>query len=294
VTTGGPARSCITWELSSHDRATADDPGPSVFLAAGTPVALLIIGWTALTAVAWAAQGSYRVHLATPVRGRAVSVQVDSGQLSVGPGPAGTLRVTAAAHYALARSAVSWQSGPAGVSVRSRCRQLTGPCSFTYAVAIPQGSTAGIDDSSGDVTARGLAGRITVRAGSGDVLVSALSGEVRISDDSGNVNGSPLTGPELTDSAGSGAVGLTGLVSRDVTVTDQSGNTTLTFARVPGRVQVSAEPGDVTLVLPPGGTVYRVVAHSSSGSTAVRVRTDLSSPHVITVTDQSGNITITR
>lgn len=268
-------------------------PARRVILAAGAPVALLLFGWTALTAVAWAAQGSYRVHLAIPVRGRALSVQVDSGQLSVGPGPAGTLRVTGTARYALARSAVSWKSGPKGVSVRSRCRQLAGPCSFTYAVAIPQGSIAGIDDSSGDVTARGLAGPLTVRAGSGDVRVSALSGAVRISDDSGNVNGSSLTGPELTISAGSGDVGLTGLVSRDVTVTDQSGNTTLTFARVPGRVQVSADSGDVTLVLPPGGTAYRVVAHSSSGSTAVRVPKDLSSPHVIMVTDQSGNITIT-
>jgi hypothetical protein len=269
-------------------------PARRVFLAAGTPVALLIIGWTALTAVAWAAQGSYRVHLAIPVRGRAVSVQVDSGQLSVGPGPAGTLRVTGTAHYALARSAVSWQSSPAGVSVRSRCRQLTGPCSFTYAVAIPQGSTAGIDDSSGDVTARGLAGPLTVQADSGNVRVSSLSAGVRISDDSGDVSGSSLTGPELTISAGSGNVGLTGLASRDVTVSNQSGDTTLTFARVPARVQVRADSGNVTLVLPPGGTFYRVVAHSSSGNTAVRVRTDSSSPHVITVTDQSGDITITR
>jgi hypothetical protein len=47
-------------------------------------------------------------------------------------------------------------------------------------------------------------------------------------------------------------------------------------------------------VLPPGSTAYRVVAHSSSGNTAVRVRTDSSSPHLITVTDQSGDITITR
>jgi hypothetical protein len=269
-------------------------PARRVIVAAGTPVALLLFGWTALTGIAWAAQGSYRVDLAIPVRDRAVSVQVDSGQLSARPGPAGTLRVTGTAHYALARSAVSWKSSPAGVSVRSRCRQLTGPCSFTYAVAIPQGSTAGIDDSSGDVTARGLAGRLTVRAGSGDVLVSALSGEVRISDDSGDVIGSSLTSPELTISVERGDVGLTGLASRDVTVTDQSGDTTLTFARVPGRVQVSDDSGDVTLVLPPGSTAYRVVAHSSSGSTTVRVPTDPSSPHVITVTDQSGDITITR
>jgi tRNA A37 threonylcarbamoyladenosine synthetase subunit TsaC/SUA5/YrdC len=79
-----------------------------------------------------------------------------------------------------------------------------------------------------------------------------------------------------------------------VTVTSQSGNTVLTFASVPARVQVSADSGNVTLVLPRGSTAYRVAARSSDGSTAVRVPTNPSSPHVITVTDQSGNITIIR
>jgi hypothetical protein len=40
---------------------------------------LLAIGWTALTAVAWAGLGSYRVNLAAPVHGATVAtVGVDS------------------------------------------------------------------------------------------------------------------------------------------------------------------------------------------------------------------------
>ena len=74
----------------------------------------------------------------------------------------------------------------------------------------------------------------------------------------------------------------------------QSGDTTLRFARVPARVQVSADSGNVTLVLPPGAATYRVVARSSDGSTNVGFPSNPSSPHVITVTDQSGNITIIR
>jgi hypothetical protein len=262
------------------------------FLIAGTPLALLIIGWTALTAVAWAAQGSYRVNLDVATRGRPVSLTVDSGELSIGPGAPGRLRVTGTARYALARSTVKWQSGPAGVSVSSRCRQLTGPCSFAYAVAVPPGGIAVVEDSSGDMTVRGLAGRLTLRAGSGNVRVSSLPAEVRISDGSGDVSGSSLTGPELTISDDSGNVTLTGLASPAVTVASQSGNTTLTFARVPARVQVSADSGNVTLVLPPGAAAYRVAARSSDGSTVVHVPTNLTSLHVITVTDQSGNITI--
>jgi hypothetical protein len=265
-----------------------------VFLAVGTPVALLIIGWTALSAVAWAAQGSYRVNRDVATHGRPVSLTVDSGELSIGPGAPGRLRVTGTARYALDRSVVRWQPGPAGVSVSSRCRQLTGPCSFAYAVAVPPGGTAAVEDSSGDMTARGLTGRLTLRAGSGNVRVSSLSGDVRITDGSGDVSGSSLAGPELTISDDSGNVTLTGLASPDVTVASQSGDTVLTFASVPARVQVSADSGNVTLVLPPGAAAYRVAARSSDGSTTVRVPTNLTSPHLITVTDQSGNITIIR
>jgi hypothetical protein len=263
-----------------------------VFLAVGTPIALLIIGWTALSAVAWAAQGSYRVNLDVATHGRPVSLTVGSGELSIRPGAPGRLRVTGTARYALVRSVVRWQSGPAGVSVSSRCRQLTGPCSFAYAVAVPPAGIAAVEDSSGDMTARGLTGRLTFRAGSGNVRVSSLSGEVRVIDGSGDVSGSSLTGPDLTISDDSGNVTLTGVASPDVTVSSQSGNTVLTFASVPARVQVSADSGNVTLVLPPGSTAYRVAAHSSDGSTSVRVRTNPSSPHVIKVTDQSGNITV--
>ena len=78
-----------------------------------------------------------------------------------------------------------------------------------------------------------------------------------------------------------------------MTVASQSGDTTLTFARVPARVQVSADSGNVTLVLPPGAAAYRVAARSSDAIPVVRVPTNPASPHVITVTDQSGNITIT-
>ena len=251
-----------------------------------------MIGWTALTAVALGC-GQLRVNLDVATRGRPVSLTVGAGELSIGPGTPGRLRVTGTARYALTRSTVRRQSGPAGVSISSRCRQLTGPCSFAYAVAVPPRGIAAVEDSAGDMTASGLTG-VTFRAGSGNIRVSSLSGEIRISDGSGDVSGSSLAATKLTISAGSGNVTLTGVASPDVTVSSQSGDTTLTFTRVPARVQVSADSGNVTLVLPPGAAAYRVTARSSDSIPVVRVPTNSSSPHVITVTDQSGDITITR
>jgi len=75
---------------------------------------------------------------------------------------------------------------------------------------------------------------------------------------------------------------------------DGSGDITLTFTKVPDRVQVSDSSGNVTVVLPPGPTAYDVIASSSSGNTAVTVPRSSSSKHVISVTSGSGDVTVTR
>lgn len=269
-------------------------PARRVALVIGTPIALLIIGWTALTAVAWAGQASYRVHLRIPVRSHALTLAVNSGQVSLRGGDTGIVRATGTAHYSLVRPRVTSQSTSSGTSIRSACEALTGPCSLDFAVTMPAGLTTNVSDGSGDLAVSGLHGRVTLQAGSGQVRVSSLSGDVRIRDDSGNVTGELVTSPELHISAGSGDIDVTGLSSQQVTVSSQSGNTTLTFARVPDRVQVSSDSGNVSLVLPPGSTAYRVQAHTSSGTTTVHhLPTDSRSPHVISVTDASGNISIT-
>jgi len=99
-------------------------------------------------------------------------------------------------------------------------------------------------------------------------------------------------GMQVFLSNGSGDVIATGLTSADVTASSNSGNITLTFTKIPDRVRVSDQFGDVTLVLPPGGTAYRVSARSTFGGTSIGVPTDPSSRHVITVADASGDISI--
>ena len=259
----------------------------------GVPAVLLVIGWTALTAIAWAGQGSFRVNLRVPVHSRTVTMAVE-GQVSLRRGAAGLIRVTGTAHYALVRPSISWQSTSAGTSIRSRCRNLTGPCSFDYAVAIPGGVVASISDAAGDLTASGLSGRLTLAAESGAIRASALAGDVQISDQSGDITVAGLSGPDVIIKDESGNIGATGLTVQGVTVTDQSGDITLTFASVPRRVSVSCASGNIRLVLPRGPTAYRVDAHTSSGTTDTDVPTNSASAYVITATDQSGDISITR
>ena len=111
-------------------------PGRWVALVIGTPLALLVIGWTALSAVAWAGLGSYQFNLAMPVHGPAVAVSVDEGDISVGPGPAGRLRVHGTLRYSLVRPQLRWQRSPSAIALHSHCRVPTGLCSFGDWVAI--------------------------------------------------------------------------------------------------------------------------------------------------------------
>jgi DUF4097 and DUF4098 domain-containing protein YvlB len=90
----------------------------------------------------------------------------------------------------------------------------------------------------------------------------------------------------------SGDITGTGVSSRQLTAQDQSGDITVVFTKVPDLVKISDSSGNIKLVFPPGPTAYRVSASTSSGQTSVNVPQSPTSPHVVSVTDQSGDITI--
>src|SRR5262245_62673190 len=109
-------------------------PGRWVALVIGAPLALLVIGWTALTAVAFAGLGSSRVNLAVPVHGRTAAVSVDEGDITAGPGPAGEIRVHGTLHYSIVRPKLPWQGPRPPTALPAPCRRPPGTCSLTYAL----------------------------------------------------------------------------------------------------------------------------------------------------------------
>ncbi len=163
--------------------------GRMLALSVGVPLALVVIGWTALTAVAYAGQASYPVRLDLPVHGGTVRVAVDSGDVTAGQAAGDRLRLTGTARYSLVRSTVTWHSTPSGVTVSSQCHFVTGVCSFKYQAAFPAGLRAFVSDGSGDVTLQGLAAPVHAVDQSGDVHAYALAGAVNIQDRSGDVHG---------------------------------------------------------------------------------------------------------
>jgi hypothetical protein len=267
-------------------------PGRWVALVIGIPLALLVIGWTALTAVAFAGLGSSRVSLAVPIHGRTAAVSVDEGDVSAGPGPAGQLRVHGTLRYSLVRPQLRWQRSPSRIALHAHCRVPTGVCSFDYAVTVPAGARSEFSSASGNVTASGLAGSVTLRTASGDIHATRLSGRATISDHSGDITVTSLSGSRVLIRNDSGNITGRGVSSQQLTAQDHSGDITVVFTKIPDLVRISNSSGNITLVFPPGPTAYRVSASTSSGQTSVNVPQSPTSPHVVSVTDQSGDITI--
>jgi len=249
--------------------------GRRVALFLGLPVALAVIGWTGLTAVAYAGQASYPVRLAVPVHGSTVSLSGGDADVRVTQAPGSQLLLTGTAHYSIIRSTVTWHNTRSGVIVTPRCHFVAGNCSFDFHAVVPEGK------------------RALISTGSGNVKLEHLSSPVSASTGSGDVSGNAVSGANVAFKTGSGNISVAGLAGATVTASTGSGDVTLTFTEVPAQVRVSTGSGNVSLVLPRGNTLYQVNATADSGGRVVTVPTSSASQHVITVSAGSGNITIT-
>jgi hypothetical protein len=259
----------------------------------GLPVVLAVIGWTGLTEVALAGQASYPVRLAVPVHGGTVSVSAGSADVRVTQAAGSQLLLTGTAHYSLIRSTVTWHNTRSGVVVTPRCHFFAGVCSFDFHAVVPQGKRTFISSGSGNVTLANLSGPASATTGSGDIHAENIPDATTMETGSGDISGATVSGAKVTVKTGSGDIAIEGLTGAHVIASTGSGNITLTFTKVPARVHVENGSGNVTLVLPPGTTQYQVSANTDSGSRVVTVPTNSASPHVITVSDGSGNISIT-
>jgi len=266
--------------------------GRLLALLLGVPIAFALIAWTGLTEVAYAGLGSYPVHLSVPVRGSTVSLSAGDADVQVTQAAGNQLRLNGKAQYSLIRSSLTWRSTPSGVIVSPRCHFFVGICSFSFHAVLPVGKRAAVSAGSGNLTLRGLTGSVSGVSGSGDMQANVLAGRVSLQNGSGNITGGALSGPKVTLKAGSGDIAFDSLESPDVVVTDGSGNIDLTFSKAPARVKVSNSSGNVNVVLP-RGVRYQVNATTDSGNRTVSVLQTSAPDHVITVTDGSGNVSVT-
>jgi hypothetical protein len=300
-------------------------------LAAGLPVALAVLtvtGWFwvhgAVKALVNANQVGYRVSLTAPLSQGTASVAtanaglvLHAGRASAGgiggrgiAGRGRAIRVRGYLSGALVRPVFEHTQAPAGLRLDPQCPAPVGDCLLGFTVTVPRGVPVRASSSFGTLHAGRLRGTVTLSASSGDLDVSRLAGHLRLTDRFGSVHASGLSGrvvmagnsgdidvsgltgdAQLTDHYGN--ITADGVAAGDVRCQDQSGDITLTFTKVPRSVDVSDSFGNITLRLPPGPARYRVSMHDPMGHTSVRVPQSRSAPHVITATNNSGDITIT-
>jgi hypothetical protein len=149
-----------------------------------------------------------------------------------------------------------------------------------------------VSDQLGDISLGPVLGPAQVSSQSGDVTLGAVSGRLQVTDGLGDVSFGPATGPSVSVGDQTGDVTGHDLAAADVTVTGGLGDISLSFSRVPARVQVTCTGGDVTIHLPHDGTAYRVITKDTHGSVTVQVPQDAASPNVISVTNGLGDISI--
>ncbi len=307
-------------------------PGRWVALAVAVPVALALIGWTGYSLVGSFARGSYPFSYAVPVQDGQVAVNISAGNVTLRPGPGAPARLTGIVQYGLFRPGIMEDTTPNGVNVGVNCDGLNSDnCWMNATLAVPArtgvtlGSNGGdiaasgfssnvtlsaeggnvtanelagalrLDTGGGDLTGSGLSGTIQITAEGGDVQIGDVNGPTRVDTGGGNLTASSLTG-DLQVFAEGGSVDAEALTSAQVLVQSGGGDVTLVFNQAPKDLQISAQGGNINVVLPTGDTKYDISTPDTQGGN-VDYPAGLysaTSPNVLTADSGGGDVTITQ
>jgi hypothetical protein len=309
-------------------------PGRWVALAVGVPVALALIGWTGFSLVASHARGSYPFSYAIPVQHGQVAVNINAGNVTLREAPgSSTARLTGTVQYGLIRPAIGETVTPTGASIDMSCNGINIDCGMSGTLDVPALTAVTVWSNGGDVTASGfssgmtlqtaggnvnatnLAGDLLLDSGGGDLTGTGLTGALQVDTEGGNVNadnwtgsgtmridtgGGDLTAEGLTGnvqlSTEGGDIDANGMASALVAMDAGGGNVTLAFTQVPQNLQISAEGGDVTVILPPGGTTYDISTPDNQSGNVSYPQSLFSShsTHKITIDSGGGDITVSQ
>jgi hypothetical protein len=308
-------------------------PGRWVALAVGVPVALALIGWTGFNLVTTVARGSYPFSYAIPVQDRQVAVNINAGDVTLqeAPGSTTTARLTGTVEYGLIRPGISESITPTGANIGMDCNGINTNCEMSASLDVPaqtavtlwsnggnitaSGFSSGISLSAagGNVNATNLAGNVQLDSGGGDLTANGLTGTLQIATEGGNVDADDWAGTGTTrvDTGGGdmtlngltgnfqmstegGNADASGIASALVGMDSGGGNVTLALTQVPQNLQITAEGGNVTVILPLGSTTYDISTPDNQGATVSYPQSLVSatSTHKITIDSGGGDITI--
>jgi hypothetical protein len=204
----------------------------------------------------------------------ALTVHNTQGDVRLSPSPDHVVHVVTEIRRGLEEPVTTETSDADGVVLSAECgtEGFGATCSVDYTVQVPPAYAVRVQVGSGQVSARGLTGGVTVDVEHGSVALHDLAGPVDVRSDSGEVR----------------AIGLS---SPMVAVDTSSGDVQLYLRTPPDAVQARTDHGSVDIRLP-GTTTYRVSADAGDGIEWIGVRNDPASPHAVVATTGTGHIQI--
>ncbi len=309
-------------------------PGRWVALAVGVPAALALIGWTGFSLVTTVARGSYPFSYTVPVSRGQVAVNITTGNITLREAPgSSTARLTGIVQYGLVRPGISESTTSTGANIGMNCDGIDTDCGMSATLDVPARTAVTLWSNGGDITASDfsngvslssaggnvsatdLAGNLRLDTGGGDLTATGLTGTLQVGTEGGNIDAGNWTssgtmnvdtgGGDLTVDGLSGNLQLatdggnvdaSEVASSMVGLNSGGGDVTLTLIQVPHNLQITAEGGNVTLVLPPGRATYDISTPGlDGGNTDIPSSlVNLSSTDKITIDSGGGDITVSQ
>lgn len=265
-------------------------PARTGLAVAGGVLALALIALGALSLVGFAIQRTER-STRNWAGVSAVEVDVGSGDVEVAAASREDVQVEQfeKRSWRTPRTEAGVRDGV--LRLRARCAFLAlGNCSVDYHVQAPAGTPVRVRASSGDLSVAGIHAAVDVVTSSGSVLVREVVGPVSAVTSSGDVT---LTGIEGDVRARTSSGNVTGneLAAGHIEARTSSGDVRVVAVRTPpDALTATSSSGDVRVVVP--NEVYRVDAHTSSGSVDLSLRQDPAAPRRIEARTSSGDVSV--
>jgi hypothetical protein len=306
-------------------------PGRWVAVALALPVALALIGWTSFDLVTAIARGSYPFSYAVQVHDGQVALNLNGGNITLRQGSGGAARLTGIVQYGLIRPGLTESATASGTSVGINCDGIATDCGMNATLVVPARAGVSLGSDGGDIAISGYAGNLAlttaggnINAGSlagtvdivtsgGDLSVGTLTGTVHITTEGGNINASDLGGTVQLDTGGGdittnglsgdvqistedGNVNASSVSSPQLTILSGGGDVTLVFTQPPTSLQITANDGNITLVLPPGAARYNIATPNTDGGNVSYPSSLYSStsPNAMVLNSGGGDINISQ
>lgn len=267
----------VSTDPSGPASATGSRPGgPNGWLVIGGVVTALVLAAGTLSVAGWLGYRSETENQTYRADVTEISIELDTGDLTLVPGEPGAVAVTRRISWSYQRPDIDERWDGQTLRVTGTCGMWlwTGPnCGVDYTLEVPAGVAVRARTSTGDITISDIGGGpLHLTTSTGDIRVTGADGDLELHSSTGDVVASGITSDAVNASTGTGDVRLT-------------------LSTAPRTIVAHTTTGDVHIVVP-DGPAYRVEADTNTGDTRVTVQRNDTSGRSIVARTSTGDVNV--